>query len=216
MRFWWRRAYCERCPKEILPTEPQVDVGGCRYHFDCYPRATPPHVTHFSRIAGSRAPVFWVGYREVESGVLSIPSEWEELAARAQWEARMFGCRRRRMTAGHGRRTPSLRELLASVQPALAAAALLVVTLTAPALVHHFPAEIGFLNTLPHVGNTSCTDPETGTPAVCQVFVDPKTGIRYYALYREERLWRVWRMAGETAELIWHTPPQCREGQICI
>ncbi len=194
MRWWWQKVWCEGCPLEIHPTEPQADVGGGRYHLNCYPRATPPHVTHFVRKPGSYAPIFWAEYLSV--GMPSVPSEWEVHAASVEREARMFGGRWRRRIAGHRREAPSLRRLLRSARPALAAAALLVALAIAPALANHWPPEVGYLNGTASLGMYNCRNLDTEEQLPCEALHDVQTEILYVVVRREGRIILVFKKRG--------------------
>ena len=81
-------------------------------------------------------------------------------------------------------------------------------------LAKHFPPEIGFLNQLRHVGDVSCTDPETAVEGVCQVLIDPGTGAHYFAIHRRGRLWKVWRVERGVRTVVWQASLNCDE-ELC-
>lgn len=80
---WFRfKTYCELCPEPVGEDDMQVDVRGSRYHFDCYPRTSPPDATHFVS-STKRSNVFRVEY--MSSGLSVYFPDWLDVPSLLQF-----------------------------------------------------------------------------------------------------------------------------------
>ena len=102
----------------------------------------------------------------------------------------------------------------------LLAGLLLADVLVAPGALQDLPPELKYLEYAEYfrpLGTLPCRDAAGNRSGICRVLIEPETRDHYFLMYRDERLWKAWRVNGadRRPQVLWQAPPRCGKEDEC-